>query len=173
MPARQARAGGRERPESEPSGGLIEEPDPCTGTICDPAAAVSREEAKVAGTGPLAERAGEKLTQDELLLPHMGGVRLGMTLDRQLWKDKNHVTLGELAEWFSRYLCLPRVVGHEVFVGAAQDGTTVLIPMTPLLRPRSTMGPVIDISDCGSEAEGYRRRTVGPVSSSLRSHVNK
>ena len=81
----------------------------------------------------MAERTGKKLVQDELLLPKMGGVRLRMALDQYLWKErdggeqKNHVTLGELAEWFPRYLYLPRVKNRDTLVEAIGDGASVLI----------------------------------------------
>ena len=45
-------------------------------------------------------RTGAKLVNDEMMLPKMGGVRLRMTLDRFLWTERDHVTVGELAEWF-------------------------------------------------------------------------
>ncbi len=94
----------------------------------DPASSVSWEETKISGNGSLADRTGKRLVQDELLLPSMGGVRLRMTLDQYLWKDRDHVTIADLAEWFPRYLYLPRVTGRETLVGAVRDGASVLIP---------------------------------------------
>lgn len=94
----------------------------------DPAADVTWEDVRVSGTAPLAQRTGSKLIQDELLLPKMGGVRLRMTLDSYLWKDRNHVTLGELTEWFPRFLYLPRVKNRDTLVSAVQDGAFMLIP---------------------------------------------
>ena len=94
----------------------------------DPSAEVDWEEIRVSGNEKLAERTGKKLIQDELFMPKMGGVRLRMTLDNYLWKDKDHVTLGQLAEWFPRYLYLPRIAGRETLEGAVQDGASLLIP---------------------------------------------
>ena len=93
----------------------------------DPAAEISWEDVRVTGNGPMAERTSSKLEQDELLLPKMGGVRLRMALDSYLWKDREHVTLGELTEWFPRYLYLPRVKNRDTLVRAVQDGTAVLL----------------------------------------------
>lgn len=95
----------------------------------DPAAEVSWEEVRInSGNDSLAKRTGNKLVDDELLLPNMGGVRLRMTLDRYLWIDRDHVTVGELAEWFPRYLYLPRVSNRDTLVNAIEDGAGVLIP---------------------------------------------
>ena len=94
----------------------------------DPSAEVTWEEIRVSGSEKLADRTGRKLVQDELLLPQMGGVRLRMVLDNYLWREKNHVTFGELVEWFPRYLYLPRLTGRETLVSAVQDGASLLIP---------------------------------------------
>jgi predicted AAA+ superfamily ATPase len=80
------------------------------------------DEIKVSGQEALARRASQKLKNEEQLLPAMGGSRLRMELDRWLWRDKDHVSLGQLAEWFPRYLYLPRIVDKEVLVGAIRDG---------------------------------------------------
>lgn len=91
-----------------------------------PTAEVSWDEIRISGTDTLAKRTGNKLRQDELLLPEMGGVRLRMELDRYLWTDKDHVVFSELVEWFPRYLYLPRVVDRGVLVNAVKDGASVL-----------------------------------------------
>jgi hypothetical protein len=63
---------------------------------------------------------------DELLMPEMGGIRLRMELDRWLWKDKDHVSVGQLAEYFARYLYLPRITGRRTLVRAIEDGLSFL-----------------------------------------------
>ncbi len=85
-------------------------------------AEVKWEEIKVTGNDSLAKRTSVKLKSEEMLLPEMGGVRLRMELDRYLWADKDHVAVDKLAEWFSRYLYLPRVRDREVLVEAVKDG---------------------------------------------------
>ena len=50
-----------------------------------------------------------------------------MTLDRFLWQERNHVTVGELCEWFPRYLYLPRVTSRETILEAVRNGASVLI----------------------------------------------
>ena len=92
----------------------------------DPADGVTWEEVRVTGNDSLAKRTGAKLVLDEALLPNIGGVRLRMTLDRFLWTERNHVTVGELCEWFARYLYLPRVKSRETVVEAVRDGATAL-----------------------------------------------
>ena len=64
---------------------------------------------------------------NEQLLPQMGGVRLRMTLDRFLWKQRDHVTVGELAPWFATCLELPRVTGRATLEKAVLDGASMLI----------------------------------------------
>ena len=96
-------------------------------TQLDPAGDVTWEEVRVTGNGSLAQRTAAKLAPDETLLPKIGGVRLRMTLDRFLWQGRNHVTVGELCEWFPRYLYLPRVTSRETIIEAVHDGASVLI----------------------------------------------
>jgi hypothetical protein len=82
---------------------------------------------KIAGNDPLAKRTSTKLKMDEMLLPAMGGVRLRMELDRWLWQEKDHVTVGQLGEWFARYLYLPRVCRREVIETAVRDGAGMFV----------------------------------------------
>ncbi len=84
------------------------------------------EEIKVSGNDSLTKRTSNKLKSEEMLMPKMGGIRLRMELDRYLWTDKNHVSMGQLAEWFSRYLYLPRIKNRETIVAAIQDGAAEL-----------------------------------------------
>lgn len=62
------------------------------------------------------------------MLPKVGGIRRRMTLDQYLWKGKDHLTLGELAERFSRYLYLPRVKDRDTLVDAVRDGAMSMMP---------------------------------------------
>ena len=62
-------------------------------------------------------------------MPAMGGVRLRMALESAgLWDGRNHVTFAELAEWFSRYLYLPRVRDRDTLIEAIRDGAMTLTP---------------------------------------------
>jgi hypothetical protein len=90
----------------------------------EPGALVTFDERKVGGQGTLGERVSAKL-EGESLIAAMGGPNLRMELDRYLWKDKKHVSFAELAEWFPRYLYLPRVVNREVLARAIQDGAAL------------------------------------------------
>ena len=83
---------------------------------------------RVTGNDSLAKRTGAKLILDETLLPMIGGVRLRMTLDKHLWAERDHVTVGELCEWFPRYLYLPRVKGRDTILEAVKDGASLLMP---------------------------------------------
>ncbi len=90
-------------------------------------AAIAWDEIKVSGSDVLAKRTSSKLRQEELLMPEMGGVRLRMELDRWLWKDRDHVSLGQLCEYFARYLYLPRIADRQTLVRAIEDGIGVLV----------------------------------------------
>ena len=89
---------------------------------------VTWEETKISGNGSRSKRTSEKLALDEALLPKVGSIRLRMTLDQYLWKDQDHLTLGELSEWFPRYLYLPRVKDRQTLVNAVRDGATAMNP---------------------------------------------
>ena len=93
----------------------------------DPAGDVTWEETRITGNGSLAKRTSAKLVLDEALLPEIGGIRLRMTLDHVLWTERDHVTLGELSEWFPRYLYLPRLKSRDTLVAAIKDGASALI----------------------------------------------
>lgn len=92
-----------------------------------PADEVTWEEVRVTGNDSLAKRTGAKLILDEMLLPKIGGVRLRMVLDKFLWKERDHVTVGELCEWFPRYLYLPRVKNRDTIIEAVRDGASLLV----------------------------------------------
>lgn len=96
-------------------------------TQANPTADLTWDEIRISGTESLAKRTATKLKIDELLMPEMGGIRLRMELDRYLWPDKNHVSIGELTEWFPRYLYLPRVQSRDTIVDSVKDGTTGLL----------------------------------------------
>ena len=88
----------------------------------DPAGPVEWEEMRVSGNDSLAKRVAAKLTSSEHLMPTFGGVRLRMELDKHLWKDRDHVTVAELCEWFPRYLYLQRLKDRETILAAVRDG---------------------------------------------------
>lgn len=93
-----------------------------------PSSAISWEEIKLTGSEPIPKRASKKLGDQELFLPALGGLRLRMVLDQYLWKERNHVTFGELSEWFARYLYLPRIASRDVLKGALKDGLAAMMP---------------------------------------------
>ncbi len=94
----------------------------------DPAGAIELDQIKVTGSDPLGRRTSAKLVLDELLLPRLGGVRLRMVLDQYLWSGTDHVTIAELAEWFPRYVYLPRVKHRRTLTDAVLDGAGTMTP---------------------------------------------
>lgn len=94
----------------------------------DPTAEIEWEEFKTAGDAPIAERAGARFEKEWALRPTLGGIELRKLLDQHLWTERDHVSVAQLAEWFSRYLYLPRLASRTVLERAVQDGASLLTP---------------------------------------------
>jgi hypothetical protein len=77
---------------------------------------------RLSGADPLAVRAAKKLAKDETLLTTLGATVLRKEMDKiPLWSG-NHVSIPKLAEYFSSYLYLPRLVSSKVLTSAIQNG---------------------------------------------------
>jgi len=96
-------------------------------SLDDPASEVKWEELRVSGNEPLAKRVSAKL-EGEYLYTEMGGIRLRMELDKYLWKEQDHLKVGQLLEWFPRYIYLPRVVNKSVIIDAVINGARTTSP---------------------------------------------
>jgi predicted AAA+ superfamily ATPase len=92
----------------------------------DPTSEIEWEDFKATGEGSLAERASARFSTEWALRPTLGGVELRGLLDKHLWGERDHVGVGQLAEWFARYLYLPRLVNAGVLESAVRDGASVL-----------------------------------------------
>jgi len=88
----------------------------------DPQGEIIWEEARLQGNRSLAVRASNKLKNEENLITQMAATRLRLELDRYIWRDKNHVGLKQLWEYFASYLYLPRLRDQSVLIGAVEDG---------------------------------------------------
>ena len=92
-----------------------------------PDAEVSWEAIRLTASGALAERAGRRLRNEELLVAGLGATILRKHLDEvPLWRGGDHVAVRQLVEDFGRYLYLPRLRGPEVLTRAVQDGIALL-----------------------------------------------
>ena len=81
---------------------------------------------RLSGQDTLAERASKKMKSDELLITHLGAVRLRMELDKiPLWRGDD-VEVRQLAEDFAQYLYLPRLRGPSVLIGAIAEGVGLI-----------------------------------------------
>ncbi|MFW6151725.1 MAG: Swt1 family HEPN domain-containing protein, partial [Verrucomicrobiota bacterium] len=81
---------------------------------------------RLSGQEPLAERAWKRLSREQAVYQEMGGVVLRMEMDRiPLWPD-SHVELRALADYFAKYLYLPRLRDDSVLEGAASEGVGLL-----------------------------------------------
>ncbi len=92
----------------------------------EPTTEIEWEEFKVGGDGSLGERASAKFGTEWILRSKLPGIELRGILDKHLWAERDHVSVAQLAEWFSRYLYLPRITGRAVIEQAVQDGVGVI-----------------------------------------------
>ncbi len=89
---------------------------------------IAWDDITVQGSDGLAARTSVKLKNDGLLNTVLGGQNLRQALDSWLWKDKEHVQVGQLAEWFARYLYLPRIVNRSVLYDSINNGLNQFLP---------------------------------------------
>ena len=81
---------------------------------------------RLAGQGPLAERASRRMRNDELLVTIFAGTRLRMELDRiPLWRG-DHVEIRQLVDDFARYSYLPRLKDPSVLLEAICNGLALM-----------------------------------------------
>ena len=91
-----------------------------------PQANVEWQAIRLAGQGPLAERASRRMRNDELLVTSFAGTRLRMELDRiPLWRG-DHVSVRQLVDDFARYSYLPRPKEPLVLLEAIRNGLSLM-----------------------------------------------
>ena len=91
-----------------------------------PQANVEWQATRLAGQGPLAERASRRMRNDELLVTSFAGTRLRMELDRiPLWRG-DHVSVRQLVDDFARYSYLPRPKEPLVLLEAIRNGLSLM-----------------------------------------------
>lgn len=108
-----------------------------------PTAPVELDEDRGNGSDAIVARTAAKLMRAGKLLPIFGALPLRLELDKHLWGDRDHVSFGQLFEYFSRYLYLPRLVGRDTLVAAVQDGAG-----------RLTIDDTFAVADAWDEARG-------------------
>jgi len=76
---------------------------------------------------PLAVNASRRLKSEEMLLTQLSGIRLRHELDRiPLWRG-NHIDIRDLAEYFAKYVYLPRLKSTDLLLDAIRDGVQSLV----------------------------------------------
>jgi predicted AAA+ superfamily ATPase len=70
------------------------------------------------GKGSLAERSGEKCSQEDLLAEQLGARTILDKLNAFLWRERPHVEVRELVDWCRKYLYLPRITSDQVILNA-------------------------------------------------------
>lgn len=77
----------------------------------------------------LAERVAAKLRREDQLITDFGPQILGATLQQELaplWRDRGEITVGELWEYFTRFVYLPRLVSRSVLDTAIQSAVNTV-----------------------------------------------
>src|SRR6202011_3427984 len=75
----------------------------------------------------LAANASRRLKTEEMLITQYAGTLLRREMDRiPLWRG-NHVGIKDLADYFARYVYLPRLKNTEVLLGAIREGVQSLV----------------------------------------------
>jgi uncharacterized protein len=72
----------------------------------------------------------KELIDQELLIPRLGSARLKMALAPMLWKDKDHIGIKQLWEYFCFYIYLPRLKDRDALLRAIQDGISTVVSPT-------------------------------------------
>ena len=81
---------------------------------------------KLSGQESLNGRAWKRLQRDQAIYSEMGGVPLRIEMDRiPLWQE-NHLDIRTLADYFAKYLYLPRLRDDSVLERAIAEGTSLL-----------------------------------------------
>ncbi len=93
----------------------------------DPMGEVEWAEIRATGQDPLPVRASKKLVAEEMLLPALGPARLKMELDRNLWKDEDHLGIKRLWGYLCSFLYLPRMKNSNVLLKAIEDGINTVV----------------------------------------------
>lgn len=72
--------------------------------------------------GSLALNASRRLKSEEMLITQYAGVLLRSEMDRiPLWRE-NHVSIKDLADYFAKYIYLPRLKNSDVLLAAIREG---------------------------------------------------
>ena len=85
---------------------------------------------RLQGQDPLAVRASKRMTSERLLLTQYAGAVLRLQMDdarAPLWQG-DHVSVRQLAEYFAKYLYLPRLRDTKVLLEAVAGGVATLNP---------------------------------------------
>ena len=92
----------------------------------DPHQDLRWESVRLTGAESLALRAGKKLLRDEKVVDKLASTALKMQLDQILWKDKQHISIKQLVEYFGSYVYLQRLTSMSVLCDAISEGVALL-----------------------------------------------
>jgi len=91
------------------------------------------------GRGSFIARASKKVRSEELLIIRWSPALLKNELDKFLWKDKKHIEMKQLWQYFSSYPYLPRLKDSSVLIECMKEG----------LRSKDFFGYASSVDDKG------------------------
>ena len=74
------------------------------------------------GEGTFISRASRQIRNEELLIIRWSPALLKNELDKWLWKDKKHINLKQLWDYFASYPYLPRLRDSDVLIECIREG---------------------------------------------------
>ena len=95
-------------------------------TQTEPTQEFSIQSKKVSTQDNLPVTVSKKLEEDEVIYLGMGPIRLNRELEKYLWQDKDHLYLKDLADYFDRFIYLPRLKNKNVIVHAVRGAISGL-----------------------------------------------
>ena len=97
-------------------------------TQSEPTQEYSIQSKKVATQDNLPVTVSKKLEEDEVIYVGMGPIRLNRELEKYLWQDNDHLSLKDLANYFDRFIYLPRLKDKNVIRNAVRGAIGGLTP---------------------------------------------
>ena len=97
-------------------------------TQSEPTQEYSIQSKKVATQDNLPVTVSKKLEEDEVIYVGMGPIRLNRELEKYLWQDNDHLSLKDLADYFDRFIYLPRLTDKNVIRNAVRGAIGGLTP---------------------------------------------
>ena len=94
----------------------------------EPTQEYSIQSKKVSAQDNLPVAVSKKLEEDEVLYVGLGPIRLNRELEKYLWQNNDHLSLKDLADYFDRFIYLPRLKNKNVLSNSVRGAIGGLTP---------------------------------------------